>query len=216
MPYWQAAATVAASAYSANQGAAAASGSNRAARVAAWKNRRWQRNMSNTAVQRSVRDMRKAGINPILATSPGGGASTPGGATAQVFDQAAAESGRMAATGQFAGSVVGAIKTIQEQKQIAAATVKIIGETSYGQQAINQLGGVAKLRQFLFENPTVNEDVQELLDSVKGGILPDSLVDKFKELITGHSTSTNGIGISSGGRKSWDYREYFENRSGKW
>lgn len=47
----------------------------------AQKNRDWQQTMSNTAYQRAMEDMQKAGLNPILAYQQGG-ASTGSGATA--------------------------------------------------------------------------------------------------------------------------------------
>jgi len=48
------------------------------------KNRAFQTYMSNTAYSRSMYDMKRAGLNPMLAMNPGGGASTPTGAKAQL------------------------------------------------------------------------------------------------------------------------------------
>ena len=51
-------------------------------RLSTAKQMAFQREMSNTAYQRGMTDMQKAGLNPILAGKMGG-ASTPGGASYQ-------------------------------------------------------------------------------------------------------------------------------------
>lgn len=53
--------------------------------IEAQKQREWQERMANTVYQRTIEDMRKAGINPVLAANMGlGTASVSGGSAASI------------------------------------------------------------------------------------------------------------------------------------
>lgn len=112
-----------------NQNAANASMAREAANFnwnAMKDNQMFQERMSNTAYQRSMKDMRDAGLNPILAYSQGG-ASTPGGMGAAM--SAATMENEMDSLGKGVSSAAQAAKDaessqlIKEQaKQTNAAT----------------------------------------------------------------------------------------------
>lgn len=85
----------------------------------------FQERMSNTAYQRSIEDMRKAGLNPALAYEKGG-ASTPGGASATMQNAAAAMKGSAAGA---VGAFNDARTAISQRAQIEANTKNTEAQT---------------------------------------------------------------------------------------
>ncbi|AXL14746.1 DNA pilot protein [Microviridae sp.] len=97
-------------------------------------NRQFQRRMSNTAYQRQMRDLKRSGLNPMLAVAKMGGASTPPGAQAQHQ----ADEGRTAKAIQ-AGV---AIATAKENLNLMRAQKGLTDEKAEGQRNANVKSGI--------------------------------------------------------------------------
>ncbi|AXL14514.1 DNA pilot protein [Microviridae sp.] len=132
--------------------AASQQATNAANAIQAQKNRDFQKEMSSTAHQREVEDLKKAGLNPILSATGGSGASAPSGNVAN-FKAGTLGTDLM----QFANSAADTKNkksqndVIQaEEKQLAATTLaatenaRLAGTKADSQQMQNDIDAEVK------------------------------------------------------------------------
>ena len=104
----------------------------------------FQERMSNTAYQRAVEDMKKAGLNPMLAYSQGG-ASTPGGAMPVIGNPGAAASNAAAASAQVRQVQAQTDLTEAQKRNVDADTsVKLLQPEVLSTQMASNLAGAGQ------------------------------------------------------------------------
>lgn len=209
-------------------GAALAGGAaaNSARASEAKKNREFQQENSNTAYQRAKLDMKRAGLNPILASKMGG-ASTPSGAMAQMQDivTPAISSGIEAAKADE-----GISKTKQEVKNLEVANDLSEKQIDHVATTIEhlreQIKKTAQDRQLSFQN-TQSKNYQNIADAIITRYFqenPKSLVAKelgigegvtntiIRSVIMGGAAVSDDLGKASDGIQK--FRKHINSKYG--
>ena len=111
------------------------------------KSRSWQEYMSNTAHQREIRDLKAAGLNPVLSASGGNGAAVTSGATASGVTSAGAkgevDTSGNAALVQMLGSVLSAQTQLQTANVNARTQEAVADKYTAMEKLVAQIGADA-------------------------------------------------------------------------
>lgn len=135
---------------------------NKSAKAAAARQMAFQKEMSNTSYQRGMDDMKKAGLNPILAGKVGG-ASTPTGST---YNPENVATGAMNAIAQSANA-----HTAIQNARLAQQNADYFDKKPYGSAVLNARPANIFLTELIERNPHLMQELSQSIGTSSKALL---------------------------------------------
>lgn len=178
------------------------------------KSRSWQEYMSNTAHQREIKDLKTAGLNPVLSAMGGNGASVTSGATASGVTSAGAkgevDTSANAALVQILGSVLSAQTQLQTANVNARTQEAVADKYTAMEHIVAQISAEASKygAQLGYAGSKYASDTNRYATD-QNIANPNNFYGLVREIVKGATGADSAKSVSSGivsSVKNWLYR----------
>ena len=129
----------------------------------AQKNRDWQTEMSNSEIERRVNDLRKAGLNPILAINQGGASTTSGSSASSSGSRSSSGYSSSGSSSNIVGAIINAIAGIYGTASTNATKVALAELMSNNKKEEMRYGSKLRMSEFDYMRKKSNQSNDEYL-----------------------------------------------------